>query len=109
MSSVLFAGVLIIQLPQVQTAVASKVMSTLSEKLEGDITVEKVHFKPFTTLVLKNTLIIDKSPVSHPTDSTIHQVDTFFRAEYIIAKFSLEADIHQHLGTHRPLVGANPR
>ena len=47
-----------IQLPQVQTAVAEKVVRTLSERLEGDISFEKIHFKPFTTLVLKNTLII---------------------------------------------------
>ena len=32
------------------------------EKLDGEITIEKIHFKPFTTLVLKNTLIIDKNP-----------------------------------------------
>jgi len=74
----------------VQTAVATKVIGMLSEKLDGEITIEKIHFKPFTTLVLKNTLIIDKNPVSHPADSTIQPVDTFFRAEYIIAKFSLD-------------------
>ena len=73
-----------------QTAVATKVIGALSEKLDGNITIEKIHFKPFTTLVLKNTLIIDKHPVKHPTDSMIQPVDTFFRAEYIIAKFSLD-------------------
>lgn len=61
----------------------------LSEKLDGEITFEKIHFKPFTTLVLKNTLIIDKNPATDPTDSTAPQIDTFFRAEYIIARISL--------------------
>lgn len=87
--SVIIAGALVIQLPQVQTAAADKVVRILSEKLDGDISFEKIHFKPFTTLVLKNTLIIDKHPASDPTDSSAVQIDTFFRAEYIIAKISL--------------------
>lgn len=90
MVSFLFAGALILQLPQIQTAIADKVVSTLSERLDGEITFEKIHFKPFTTLVLKNTLITDKNPVKDPSDSTISPTDTFFRAEYIIAKFSLD-------------------
>lgn len=68
---------------------ADKVISSLSEKLCGNISVEKVHFKPFSTIVLKNTLITDKSPAASPVDSTLSPVDTFFRAEYIIATFSL--------------------
>lgn len=89
-ASVLFAGALVLQLPQIQTAIADKVVRSLSEKLNGTITFEKIHFKPFTTLVLKNTLIIDKHPVQDPTDSAATPTDTFFRAEYIIAKLSLE-------------------
>ena len=88
--SVIIAGALIIQLPQAQTAVADKVVRTLSEKLEGNITFEKIHFKPFTTLVLKNTVIIDKNPASDAIDPSAPQIDTFFRAEYIIAKISLD-------------------
>ena len=72
-----------------QTAVAEKVTKVLSEKLDGEITVEKIHFRPFNTIVLKNLLIIDKHPVVSPIDSTLEQVDTFFRAEYIIARMSL--------------------
>ena len=64
-------------------------MRTLSEKLDGEITVEKIHLKPFTTLVLKNVLILDKNPVQDPLDPTLEQIDTFFRAEYVIAKFTL--------------------
>lgn len=64
-------------------------MKTLSEKLDGEITVEKIHLKPFTTLVLKNVLILDKNPALDPQDPTLEQIDTFFRAEYIIAKFTL--------------------
>ena len=87
----LFAGMLILQLPQVQTYVATKVMDSLSEKLDGDIHFEKIHLKPFTTLVLKNVAIIDRNPVLDPADSTKAPVDTFFRAEYIIARFSINS------------------
>jgi len=87
---VLFAGALTLQLPQVQTFIAGKVMNSLSERLDGNISIEKIHLKPFTTLVLKNTVIIDKHPARDPYDSTAAQIDTFFKAEYIIAKFTLE-------------------
>ena len=70
-------------------------METLSEKLDGQITIEKIHLKPFTTLVLKNVLILDKNPIKDPIDPTLEQIDTFFRAEYIIAKFTLEGLIDE--------------
>ena len=98
-ASFLFAAALAIQLPQVQTYVAGKVMDTLSEKLDGDITFEKIHFKPFTTLVLKNAVIIDRNPYIDPIDPASPQIDTFFRAEYVIAKFSLEG-LRKHEGIH---------
>ena len=98
-SCILFAAALAIQVPQVQTAVADKVVKTLSEKLDGDISFEKIHLKPFTTLVLKNVLITDRNPVTDTVDSTSIVVDTFFRAEYIIAKFSLDGLIKQE-GIH---------
>ena len=86
----LIAGALVIQLPRVQTAVADKVVRTVSEKLDGEITFEKIHFKPFTTLVIKNAVIIDKHPAIDPDNPAAPQIDTFFRARYIIAKISLE-------------------
>ncbi|MBR5836273.1 MAG: translocation/assembly module TamB domain-containing protein [Bacteroidales bacterium] len=73
-----------------QTYFADRALKTLSEKLDGDIYVEKIHLKPFTTLVLKNVSIVDRNPASDKIDSTNVKVDTFFRAEYIIAQFSLE-------------------
>ena len=82
---------MILQLPKVQTFAADKVVEKLSEKLDGEIHFEKIHLKPFTTLVLKNVAIIDKNPVQDPIDSTKAPVDTFFRAEYIIAKFTLNS------------------
>ena len=89
-TSVLLAGVLAIQLPQVQTYVSEKVVERLSARIEGDIIFEKIHFKPFTTLVLKNVAIIDRNPSANPHDSTATPVDTLFRAQYIIARFTLD-------------------
>lgn len=92
-----FAVSLTIQLPQVQTFIAGKVVRSLSEKIEGDISFEKIHFKPFTTLVLKNTVILDKNPVRDSLTGV--QVDTFFRAQYVIAKFTLDG-LFRHGSIH---------
>ena len=73
-----------------QTYVSDKVVEKISSRFEGDITFEKIHFKPFTTLVLKNVAIIDREPTPNPHDSTATPVDTLFRAQYIIARFTLE-------------------
>ena len=90
----MFAVSLTIQLPQVQTAIANKVINNISDKIQGEITFEKVHFKPFTTFVLKNVLIIDKNPVRDTITDT--QVDTFFQAQYIIAKFTIDGLFNQN-------------
>ena len=98
----LFASALVIQVPQVQTYVADRVVKNLSEKLDGDISFEKIHLKPFTTLILKNVAIVDRNPFHDTVDSTSVVVDTFFRAEYIIAKFTLDglAKIADDEGIH---------
>ena len=98
-SCFLFAAVLALQIPQVQTYIAEKAVSKVADKLDGDITFEKVHFKPFTTFVLKNVAIVDRNPYVDPSDSAFVKVDTFFRAEYVIAKFSLEG-LTRHEGIH---------
>ena len=101
----IFAGALILQLPQVQTFATKKVVEKLSEKLDGDIQFEKIHFKPFTTLVLKNVAIIDRNPVQDPTDSLKAPVDTFFRAEYIIARFTFNGLLRSgYIGISRAFI-----
>ena len=95
----LFALALIIQLPQVQTYVTKKVTGILSESLDGDITFEKMHFKPFTTLVIKNVSIVDRNPFQDPLFPDSEKIDTFFRADYIIARFTLDGLIRNE-GIH---------
>ncbi len=79
---------LLIQTPMVQTYVADKVLSVLSENIDGKVTCERIHFKPFSNLVLKNLVITDDNPYQDPTDSTAARIDTLLKAEYIIADFS---------------------
>lgn len=79
--------------------VADKVVDILSDKIEGDILFEKIHFKPFTTLVLKNVTIIDRNPAHDVLDAGAMPVDTFFQARYIIANMSLK-NLRRHEGLH---------
>lgn len=88
--SFLFATALIIQLPRVQTFIVGKVTDRLDDKLDADISFEKIHFRPFRTLILKNVEIIDRNPVADAVNPESIKVDTFFRAEYITARFTLE-------------------
>lgn len=95
----MFATTLAIQFPQVQTTVVRKAVDAISRKLDADISFEKIHLKPFTTLVLKNAVITDRNPAQDSRDSLNMPVDTFFRAEYIIATFTLDGLIRQE-GLH---------
>ena len=94
-TSAVLAGILAIQLPQVQTYITEKTVSRISGRFDGDIIFEKIHFKPFTTLVLKNVAIVDKNPTLNPRDITASPVDTLFKAEYIIARFTLDGLLNQ--------------
>ncbi len=94
-ASIILAGILAIQLPQVQTAIVSKVVETLDDKLDAEIDFEKIHLKPFTTLVLKNVSVIDRNPTLNVADPSAEPVDTFFRADYIIARFTFSGLLRQ--------------
>ena len=97
--SVLLAGTIVLQFPKVQTFIVRKVTENLSDKLDGKISFEKIHFRPFTTLVLKNVAIVDKEPVHSSYNDSPSFVDTLFRAEYIIATFTLDG-LFKNEGVH---------
>lgn len=88
----MLAAILAIQLPQVQTYVSHKVLSSIEGKIDGIIEFEKIHVKPFNALIIKNAAIIDKNPL-------IEGADTLFKAEYISARFSLRG-IFRKEGLH---------
>ncbi len=93
--SLCFALALVIQLPQVQTFAVGKVVEFLDDRIDADIRFEKIHFRPFRTLVIKNIEIFDKNPVRDAADSNSVLIDTFFRADYITAEFTLDGLIRQ--------------
>lgn len=97
--SFLFAVALLIQLPRVQTFIADKVVERLDDKLDADIRFEKIHFRPFRTLIIKNIEIIDRNPVADAADSNGIKIDTFFRAGYIAARFTFDGLFRQQ-GLH---------
>ncbi len=82
-----------------QTFIAGKVVGILDDKLDADISFGKIHFRPFRTLIIKDIEIIDRNPVMDAADPTAQPVDTFFRAEYISAKFTLDGLIKRQ-GVH---------
>ena len=67
-----------------------RILDSVTEKLDGEIVFDKIHLKPFTTLILKNVAIVDKNPAKDALDPEKAVVDTLFRAKYVIARFSLE-------------------
>ena len=89
-TAVVLALAIALQTPAVQTFIAGKVTARLSERLDGDISFEKLHFKPFTTLVLKQVMVTDRNPASDTAFPEKAPVDTFFTAEYISADFTLK-------------------
>lgn len=80
---------LLAQTPMVQTFVAEKVLEKLSENIDGNISIEKIHFKPFSHLVVKNIVITDKAPDIDPDNPSCEIIDTLFKAKYIMADFAL--------------------
>ena len=98
-TAAVIAGILALQLPQVQTYIADRIVSSIDDRLDADIEFEKIHIKPFTTLILKKVAIIDRNPASDVLDPSKEKVDTFFRADYIIAKFTLSG-LADHEGIH---------
>ena len=82
------ASALVLQTPMVQTFIANKVLEVFSENIDGKISFERIHFKPFSNFVLKNVVIIDENPYIDRTDPTCQPIDTLLNAKYLIADFS---------------------
>lgn len=74
------------QSPAVQTFIGKRAVAMLRGRIDGEIEFEKIQIKPFDAIVLKNVVILDRTPYV----SDLHApVDTFVRAGYITARFSL--------------------
>jgi hypothetical protein len=85
----LMASMLLLQTPMIQTYIGNRVLKHLSEKIEGEISFERIHIKPLSNIVLKNVLILDTNPSKDPADPERETIDTLVRARYIIVDFDL--------------------
>lgn len=91
----LFAIVILIQSPGVQTLIAKKVEQSMEEKIDGKISFSKIHFKPFNALVVKDLAIVDSQAAFHEGE----RLDTLFKAESVIATFSVKG-LRRKQGLH---------
>ncbi|MGN1210400.1 MAG: translocation/assembly module TamB domain-containing protein [Candidatus Cryptobacteroides sp.] len=100
---IVFAAILLIQTPGVQTWLARKVTEKISEQnMDAAISLGRIHLKPFNTLVLKDVAVTDKNPVRiNPEEASPvlkkkmdrigwETVDTLMKAKHIIVRFSFE-------------------
>ena len=85
------ASILLLQTPMVQTYVANRFLEEVSLYIDGKISFERIHFKPFSHLVLKNVVIVDDEPYTDNDNSECQLIDTLFCARYLIADFSLKS------------------
>ena len=85
------ASILLLQTPMVQTYVANRFLEEVSLYIDGKISFERIHFKPFSHLVLKNVVIVDDEPYTDEDNSECQLIDTLFCARYLIADFSLKS------------------
>ncbi len=81
---VLFLGVglILLQTPWVQTRLADKVMKAAGSHIDGEIHFSAIKFAPFTTLIIKDFVIIDSNPRN--------ELDTLMSASHVSATFSLK-------------------
>jgi len=86
-AAMLLGFVLLLQVPAVQTKLASRVLDTLKDKFDGRISVGSVNILPFNTLILKDVLIQDDNPRE---DTFVPLNDTLLYVRSAIANFSLQ-------------------
>lgn len=93
LTALVLAGILGIQTPQVQTYLSRKILEKFEGSTDAAVSFEKLHVKPFNTLVLKNVAVTDNSPAGDTA------ADTLFSAEYVIARFTLRG-LRKQEGLH---------
>ncbi len=91
----LFTLLILLQDPRIQTRVSQHVVENYLSHLDGSISIEKIHFKPFNTIIVKNLVVKDKHPLTPYPEvlETIpdyrESIDTLLNAEYLIVRFSI--------------------
>ena len=88
----LLLGLIAIQSPCVQTALARKVIAAYSDKIDADIHVGSIAVKPFDAMVLQDIVVTDRYPYS---DGRFAPQDTILTIGTLSAKFSLKGLLHK--------------
>lgn len=86
--AIIVAALIAVQSPAVQTYMADKILASLKNSIDGDITIGKIHVAPFKAVMLKDVAVIDRHPF--PDTSGAAPVDTFFSARYVTASLSVK-------------------
>uniref|UniRef100_UPI0040280F4B hypothetical protein n=1 Tax=Candidatus Cryptobacteroides bacterium TaxID=3085639 RepID=UPI0040280F4B len=86
--ALIVAALIAVQSPAVQTYMADKLLASLKNSIDGDITIGKIHVAPFKAVMLKDVAVIDRHPF--PDTSGAAPVDTFFSARYVTASLSVK-------------------
>ncbi len=88
----LLLGLVAIQSPRVQTALAKKAVAAFSDKIDGDIHIGSVAVKPFDAVVLQDVVVTDRKPYS---DGRVTPQDTLLSVGSLSARFSLKGLLHK--------------
>lgn len=87
----LLSGALVLQSSKVQTRIADKFLSKLTENLQGRISFSSVKVMPTGSFIIKDLAIIDTAPyIDHDKQRAHPPVDTLFKAKTIAATFTLK-------------------
>ena len=90
---ILLLGLVVaIQSPAVQTAIARKVVSRVSDRIDGDIRVGHIAVRPFDAITLENVVITDRNPYS---GGEFTRQDTLLRIGSLSGRFSLKGLLHK--------------
>ena len=88
--------VILLQTAPVQSALASMATSRLTRNLPGDIRIGKIQIQPFSTVVIKDLLLLDTNPPEPSAElleqmgrDSLERVDTILRLDYLVVRLGL--------------------
>ena len=80
-----------LQIPAVQQKILEHFLRKTDGYFDGDFSVGSINLLPFNTLIVKDVLILDKSPYIDPYDPDPHPRDTFAFIGYASVRLSLKS------------------
>ena len=68
----ILSALLALQAPKVQTFAARRAIALVKDKIDGTVTIDRVHLRPFSAVVLHNVTITDNNPFKAEADTFCH-------------------------------------